>query len=385
MTGPLEGLRVVDLTQGYIGYCGMIFADLGATVTKVEPAEGDYLRRHGPPFIGEDAAAFLAANRSKQSVRLDWRNRAPARAALDRLIDGADVLLSDLYPDDAAAAGMTQAALAARWPRLVFVPITPFGNTGPMANHRTSELEVQAMSGQWRYVGNLNEAPTRHGLPLGSMSAALFAFQGAMAALLEREQSGRGQEVEVSLVGSQITMQTIQFVSESEPDEWIGHCLAAFRPPARGYQTADRGVLWGFMDDETALQAFCEWLGIPEVLAGTEARTFQWQADHKDEFESVFRKHPADVLVAKIRELGGNAVQYNAYSTLVQDPQAEALGLLSGFDYPGVGRVGTIGVPWEFSDTPAAHGRPPLLGEHTREALAAAGLSPQEVEAAAAN
>ena len=78
MTGPLEGLRVVETTQGYLGYCGMIFADLGATVTKVEPPEGDYLRQQGPPFIGEDAAAFLSANRSKQSVRLDWRANAAA-------------------------------------------------------------------------------------------------------------------------------------------------------------------------------------------------------------------------------------------------------------------------------------------------------------------
>ena len=97
----------------------------------------------------------------------------------------------------------------------------------------------------------------------------------------------------------------------------------------------------------------------------------------------AFKTHPADEIVAKVRELGGNAVPYNTYSRLVEDPQAAALGLLSAFDYPGVGRVRTIGVPWEFSDTPAEHGRPPLLGEHTREVLAGAGLSAEEVEALA--
>ncbi|MDA0301907.1 MAG: CoA transferase [Chloroflexi bacterium] len=384
MTGPLEGLRVIDLTQGYIGYCGMIFADLGATVTKVEPPEGDYLRRHGPPFVGDVAAAFLGVNRTKQSVLLDWRNHPAARAALDRLIDQADVLISDLYPDEATATGLTWAALRPRLPRLVLVPITPWGNTGPLANQRASELDIQAMSGQWRYVGDLNQAPIRHGLPLGSTTAALFAFQGAMAALLERDTSGRGQEVEVSQVGSQITMQTIQFISESEPDEWIGHCLAAFRPQARGYATADLGILWGFMDNEQALETFCEWLGLPEILRDSGPRTFQWQADHKAEFEAAFRTHTAEDLVAKVRELGGNAVPYNTFSMVAADPQAQALGLISAFDYPGAGSVGTIGVPWEFSDTPAAHGRPPLLGEHTREALAAAGLSPQEIEGSVA-
>ena len=383
MTGPLEGLRVVETTQGYLGYCGMIFADLGATVTKVEPPEGDYLRQQGPPFIGEDAAAFLSANRSKQSVRLDWRANAAARGALEKLIDSADVLLLDLYPDEAEELGMTYAALSARWPRLVVVPITPWGNTGPLANQRASELDVQAMSGQWRYLGDLAKAPTRHGLPLGSLSASLFAFHGAMASLLERDNSGKGQEVEVSLVGSQIAMQTIQWVSESEPDEWIGHCLAAFRPQARGFMTADLGILWGFMEDDAALAAFCEWLGIPGILENTGKRSPQWPTEHKAEFEAAFKTHPADEIVAKVRELGGNAVPYNTYSRLVEDPQAAALGLLSAFDYPGVGRVRTIGVPWEFSDTPAEHGRPPLLGEHTREVLAGAGLSAQEVEALA--
>ena len=381
MTGPLDGLRVVDLTQGYVGHCGMMFSDLGATVIKVEPPEGDYLRRLGPPFVGEDAAAFLGVNRGKQSVRLAWTEDPRAREALDALIADADVLISDLYPDEAEQHALQAATLGARHPRLVLCSVTPQGDSGPAANHRASELEVQGMSGQLRHLGDVGGPPVRMGIPVGALSATIFAFQGTLAALLERTRSGQGQNVEVSQLGSQITMQTVMFASESEPDEWIGHTLARYRPRSRGYPTRDRAVLWGFMNDPDALRTFCEKLGIGDVLEEGVEPGFGWLDSKRDVFEEAFRDRSADEICALVRELGGTAVPYHTFESLAADPQTEALGLISEFDYPGAGSVSTIGLAWEFSETPAEHGRPPLLGEHTQEVLAGLGLSPDAIEA----
>ena len=381
--GPLEGIRVVDITQGYVGYCGMMMGDLGATVTKVEPPEGDYLRWLGPPVAADAAAAFLGVNRSKRSVRLAWTDDPASRGALDRLIAQADVLISDLQPAEAQRHGLTYAALGAAHPRLLVCSITPYGDRGPMADHPATELEVQGYSAQWRYLGEPGAAPVRMGIPIGAMNAAVFGFQGILAALYERARSGLGQQIGVSQLGSQIALQSIMWSAESEPDEWIGHCVAHLRPPAQGFPTKDRAMLWGFISDvrgfDEAIQAFCERLGIPEVLEGSDPKAFGWVDSKREAFEEAFKHYSADEIAGWVRELGGNAVPYHTFETFARDPQAQAIGLLSEYEYPGVGRMGTTGLPWEFSETPAHHGRPPALGEHSAQVLGELGLSAPQI------
>ena len=370
---PLSGLQVVDLTQGYVGQCGMMFGDVGATVIKVEPPEGDYLRQLGPPFVGDDAAAFLGVNRSKRSVCLDWMGDAQARDALGRLIADADVLITDLYADEAAQHGLDYEALRGDHPRLVYCSLTPYGDQGPITGQRATELEVQGMSGQWRYLGEEGAPPVRLGVPVCAGNGAIFAFQGITAALVERERSGEGQQVELSQLGSQLAMQTVMFVSESEPDEWIGHCVARYRPPNRGFMAKDRAILWGFMEDYDGLRAFCERLGLSHLIEDDTQLNFGWADGHREAFEEAFSAYSADEVVGMAHELGGMAVPYHTFETLAGDEQAKALGLIAEFDYPGVGPVRAIGPAWEFSDSPTVPGRSPLLGEHTHEVLEALG------------
>ena len=367
--GPLRGLKVVDLTTGYEGFTGSTMGDLGAMVVKVEPPDGDPMRQLGPPFIGKDAASFAAVNRSKQSVCLDWENDAAARESLDKLIAGADVLITDYQPTAARERRIDWATLEAKYPKLVHCSITPFGDSGPMADQPATDLEIQGISSQYKWLGDYGGAPVRMGVPIGPTFAAIFAFHGIMAALYERTESGRGQRVSVSQLASQLSMQSTMWTSESEPDDWGGHAALHLGPRARGYATADRAILWGFGRDEAALKTFCERLGIPEIM-DTYTDGMGWQKTTQAAFEKAFEKHGADELVGWVRELGGSAVPYHTFATLAEDPQALALGMISSYDYPGVGKVGTINVAWEFSDTPATHGRPPLLGEHTDEVLA---------------
>ena len=374
--GPLEGLQVVDLTQGYAGYCGMIMGDLGATVVKVEPPTGDYLRLQGPPFLGETAAAFIGVNRSKQSIQLAWETDASSRAALDRLIDRADILITDLQPIAAKEKGLDHQSLAATHSRLVHLSITPFGDSGPMADQPATDLEIQGISGDWQWLGEPGGEPVRMGIPIGPIYAAIFGVHGALAAMHERTKSGKGQLVSVSQLGSQLTMQSTIWVSESEPDEWAGHCMLRFGPPAQGYPTQDTRILWGLGREEEAWRTFYNHIGIKEMRqrGGIDTGIDPVVAEAMADF-------PAEQLIEWVRELGGSAVPVHTFETLQQDPQARALGLVSEYEYPGVGKVGTTGVAWEFSETPAKHGRPPLLGEHTGEVLRTLGL--QDAERAA--
>jgi crotonobetainyl-CoA:carnitine CoA-transferase CaiB-like acyl-CoA transferase len=376
----LEGLRVVDLTQGYVGYAGMLMADSGAEVIKVEPPEGDYLRRLGAEnhFVNGTAADFLAVNRSKKSVTLDWQHDPIARAALDRMIALADVLISDLQPSAATAVGMTEEALRSKFPRLVFTSLTPYGDTGPIADQPATELEVQAMSGQWRYLGDYGAAPVRHGLPIGAVNSSVFAFQGTLGALHDRTMTGKGQKVECSQLGAELTMQSILWAAESEPDDWEGHTTAIKRPPARGYATKTQSILWGFMENQEGMSEFCRRLGLSDEFAHKDA----WQVDAaRPIFEEKFKDIDADTLVAWVRELRGNAVHYHTFESFSKDPQVEALGLIKEYEYPGHGKIASVGLAWEFSASLTELGRPPLLGEHTGEVLSGLGLPADQVAA----
>lgn len=379
MAGPLDGLQIVDLTQGYVAYCGSLLADLGASVIKVETSDGDYQRRLGPPFLGDDAAAFVAVNRGKRSVVLDWRGQDQAREHLNELIRRADAVITDFYPDEAEPAGLDHAGISQLNPRAIHCSITPFGDTGPDRNKRATELEIQGVSGLWRYLGSLKEAPIRQGVPMAAMCASIFGCQATIAAVVQRRRTGVAQPVSVSQLGALLTMQTVQFVSESEPDEWIGHCLSPYREPNRGYQTKDRAILWDFMDDD-GFRTFCTEIGLAELgddprIARTNPSRWQNMEMLRPTFEEAFRDRPADDLVALVRDLGGNAVPYHTFESLSGDPQALVMNLVTTAPKPGGGQMRTIGLPWEFSQTQPDLGAAPLLGEHTSEVLAELGSS----------
>ena len=367
MRGPLAHLRVVDITQGYVGFCGMTLADLGATVVKVEPPGGDYLRAQGPPFVGRDAAAFLGVNRSKRSVQLAWETDPASRGAFDRLVAESDVLISDFQSAAAKERGVDYDALKAACPRLVLCSITPFGDSGPMSDQPATDLEVQGISGQWQFLGEPGGEPIRVGVPIGPLFAAIFGVHGILAAVYERGRSGTGQRVSVSQLGAQLAMQSNAWACESEPDDWNGHALLRVSAPARGYQTADRAVVWSFGRDEAALTAFLERLGVRQ--SSLEAVV----APSDSTIRAAFLEHTAEELCGWIRALKGTAAPYHTFESLQRDPQAHAVGLVSEYDYPGYGRIGTTGLAWEFSVTPATHGRPPLLNEHAGAILGESG------------
>lgn len=388
MAAPMEGVRVLDLSEGYEGYTGMMLAEFGATVIKVEPPEGDHLRLLGPPFVAGESAAFMGVNRGKRSAVLAWKDNAAARALLHRLIAESDVVLTTFYPDDAEALGVRYEDVRAVNPGVVYGSLTPMGDTGPYANHRASDLEMQGMFGHWRYLGEPKfhrtaEPPLRLGVPVAAMNSAVFAFQGVAAALIHRHRTGQGQKVSISEAGSLIAMKNIQFAAESEPDEYEGHNVGHLRPPARGTATKDRPIHWGFSGADGALPKLIEAVGLSDLLKDPkytgDAVRLEMQGDLKQRIDERFRDMTAEEAMALIRENGGAAVYYNTFEGASKDPQALAMGMTAEFQHPTAGAVGTTGLPWWFSDGTPTVGVPPLLGQHTTEVLTMLGVSEAEI------
>ena len=206
---PLSGIRVVDLTRVMTGpYCTMMLGDLGADVVKIEqPGKGDDTRAWGPPFVGSESAYFLSVNRNKRSVALDLKSER-GQAVLWRLIERADVLVENFSPGTVGRLGFGWEAVHERNPRLVYAAISGFGQTGPGSQRTAYDIIVQGMSGLMSATGPVGGPPTRYGVPIADIGAGMFAAYAVAAALLQRERTGEGQYVDVSMLGGQVALLT---------------------------------------------------------------------------------------------------------------------------------------------------------------------------------
>ncbi len=234
-TAVFDDLTIIELAQGVAGpYATMQLGDFGARIIKVEPLLGDWTRTMGPPFIGPESALFLSVNRNKQSLALD-DTTPEGHELLRQLVATADVVVVDMLPAARQARQLTYADLATHNPRLIYCALTPFGETGPLANQPGAELVLQAVSGYTRYVGTPGGEPVRLGADIAGINTALFVYQAILAALIARQQSGMGQEVQVSQLGALLATKTVMISAQHNPDAWDGFHLAADhrRPRAR--------------------------------------------------------------------------------------------------------------------------------------------------------
>ena len=395
MTGPLDGVRVVDLTQGLSGpYCAVLLGDAGATVTKVEPPGGDYARGYGPPFIEGQGAQFLELNRNKRGVVLDIE-RAEGRRVLERLLLAADVLVTDLSPQQAAALDLDYETVEQLNGRLVQCNITPFGERGPMAEQPGAELVVQGMAEYTASVGRIGEPPVRLGTDVAQLNTGAQAVQGIIAALLMRERTGEGQFVDVNMLRTLMHLRGMMWTSHSEGvDEWWGfHQDTYVKPADHGYRTKDGALLvtgFGGVAPE-AFEGLLRDLGIPEqvkedprwanngagVIGGTSR--FGWQV--ADIWEAALRDRTSAEVMEILERHGLNGFPVNSYEELFEDSQIDEIGMVQEAEHTEIGAYRTLGVPWMFAESPAANRHAaPLLGEHTDAVLTEVGYSAAEIE-----
>ena len=241
---PLRGLRVIDATQGYAGpFAGLLLAEAGADVIKVEPPGGDWARKLAPQSSFGNSALYDSFNRNKDIVTLDL-DSTEGQQQLRAMSKNAAVLLEDWGPGIAKQRNLDYEAIAEENPGLVYFSLSGFGEKGPLRNLPASELVIQAMTGYLRMLGTLDDPPVRVGADIVATCTGSVAFVGVLAALYHREKTGEGQRVATSLLGAMMSLRTNQWAAMTDPDEWLGdsYCTNETDSQHRGYQTKDRPV-----------------------------------------------------------------------------------------------------------------------------------------------
>jgi crotonobetainyl-CoA:carnitine CoA-transferase CaiB-like acyl-CoA transferase len=371
VTGPLEGLVVADFSRVLAGpFATMLLGDLGAEVVKVEhPDGGDETRAWGPPFLGEHSTYYLAVNRNKRSVALDLKTDDGRRAAR-ALARRADVLVENFKAGTLERLGLGYGELGRDNPRLVWCSISGFGR-GAGAELPGYDFLVQAMSGLMSITGPAGGEPTKVGVALVDVLTGLYAVGGVLAALHRRERSGRGQRVEVSLLGSALASlvnQASSYLCTGEPPRAMGNRHPSITP-YETLATADRPLVVAVGNDGQFAR-LCRVLGVAGAAADPRFATNADRVANRDALvalleEALAARGAADWVTA----LGGAGVPCGLVNDVGEAfALAERLGLHAVADAGGVPQVAD---PIGLSATPASYRlAPPALGEDTAEVLA---------------
>ncbi len=383
---PLDGIRVIDLTRVLSGpFCTMMLGDMGAEVLKIETPDGDPVRGQGT--IRDGLSWYFAAfNRNKKSVVLDLY-RPEGRAALLRLLEGADVLVENFRPGVLARMGLTPEVLDATNPRLVVASINGFGSTGPYVDRPAFDFIAQAMSGLMATNGDPEGEPMRMAQPVTDLLAGLYAAFGIVSALRGRDRDGRGQRVEAAMVnGALSTMAYIAaeyFATGREPRRTGNdHPLVA---PYGLFQAAD-GKIAIAPSNDTILSRLLDVLGLGHLMQDPRFDTNPKRFARRGELHAILNERlAADTQEGWIDRLNAAGVPCGRVQDLPEvfaDPQILAQEMAIEVDHPGHGKVRMLGFPVKLDRTPCTARLPaPELGAHTAEALAQAGYTAAEIAA----
>lgn len=373
--GPLAGLRVLDLSRVLAGpLCTQVLADLGAEVVKVErPGSGDDTRAWGPPWAegpaGRESAYYLSANRGKRSVEADLGSEAGA-GLVRRLAAAADVLVENFAPGTLERWGLGYGALAAGNPGLVFCTVTGYGSDGAEAGRPGYDFAVQARSGWMSVTGDPSGAPVKAGVAVVDVLTGQYAAIAVLAALRERERSGRGQRIEVPLfdaaLAGLVNVTQAALVTGREPSRW-GNAHATI-VPYQAFEAADRPFVVAVGND-AQWRRLCSAVGAEALAADRRLATNPGRIEHRVEvveaLASRFRTAPAAEWLGRMEAAGVPCAPVQTVLEALADPAFPGAWEMEGATY---GRIGTVPSPMRFSRTAAAAGRPaPGLGEHTAE------------------
>jgi len=391
MAAPLSGLTILDLSRVLSGpYCTMLAADMGARVIKIEhPVQGDDTRAWGPPFVAGESAYFLSINRNKESVAIDFKT-ARGRELLDALIARADVIVENFRPGTLERMGLGYTELSKRDPRLIYVSISGFGQTGPRRMEAGYDAVAQAEGGLMSITGTSDGPPVRLGVAVADIASGMFAFQGLLLALIARSTSGRGQLVDVSLLDSVTALLTYQAARQFATGETpvrTGNRHMTIAP----YDTFDTagGVLVLAVGNDAQWRKLCAVLGAADLSADARFVTNAARVDHYEELrprlDAHFSRWPLDALVAALKAEGVPCGAVRSIADVIGDPQVLARGMVETVMHPTAGAQRVLGIPVKLSNTPGRiHSAPPLLGQHTASVLTGdLGLTADDVDALA--
>jgi formyl-CoA transferase/CoA:oxalate CoA-transferase len=390
----LDSIRVVEMTEALAGpYCAMLLGDFGADVIKVErPGTGDQSRNWGPPFVGGESAYYLAANRNKRSITLNYDHPRGAEA-LQKLLATADVFICN-QPSLASLQkrGIDPDSLAAKFPRLIYCSITGYGFAGPKAGMPGYDILAQAEAGVMSFTGDPGGGPMRYPIAIADMTCGMYAAMGILAALLARERSERGQFIDMALFDSQLTWLanagSSYLNAGVSPERW-GNAHPNI-VPYEAYRGSDEKYFVIGVGTDALWKRFAQVMSIQDGV-GSDARFTTNALRIKNRqilvplLQNIFKQEPAARWLAKFAAAEIPAGPINTVAEAIEDQQTRARGLIVQLEHPTIGTAKSIANPVRFSTTPASYRLPPpLLGEHTGEILLSLGYSADDARTMAA-
>ena len=383
---PLAGVRVLDLTRALSGpFCAMILGDLGATVIKVEPAEGGDMTRTWGPFVGGQSVYFLSANRSKRSIALDFRH-PEGLDVVRRMAHSSDVVIENFRPGVAEQMGLGYQALRANRPALVYASVSGFGSTGPARDWPGFDQIAQGHAGLMALTGD--REPTRVGVAMADMTAGMWTALGIIAALRTSEATGRGERVETSLVASLVAMLGVQgqrYLSTGEVATRTGNSNPVISP--YGTFMASDGPINVAPATDGMWRALCKELELPALPDDPAFSTNECRVDNRSALhailESRIKTQPRAYWVARFVAAGIPAGFIHGLDEVFADPQVRHCQMVRIAEHPSLGPIPQLAIPLRFEsmDLQQPVTAPPLLGQDTVEVLRSYQFSQSEIDA----
>ncbi|MBM9594708.1 CaiB/BaiF CoA transferase family protein [Roseitranquillus sediminis] len=390
MTGPLAGLKVVEFGNAMAGpYCGMTLADYGAEVVKIERLEvGDDSRMWTPHFHGAVAAYFASANRNKKSFAADLKSPKGVEV-VRKLILGSDVVIDNYRLGALARAGLDYETLSRENPRLIYASISGFGASGPLKDVPCNDLRMQAYSGGMSITGYPDGDPVKMGISVCDVGAGMLATIGILIALQVRQQTGRGQRVDTSLLEGQVSMLSYHitrfFASGVVPKGGGSGGLA--NPTYRAFRATDGWFVISCFNDRM-WRDLCAALGKEEWIADPRFLTSTLRSENRyvlmEMLEEIIAREPKAHWINALEARNVPCSPIHTIAEMVEQEQVEARDMMVDIELEGLGPMRMGGLPLKFSETPGAvRMHPPRLGQHTREVLESLEIAQSEIVALA--
>lgn len=387
-TGPLAGLRVLEVTQIMSGpTCGLLLADMGADVIKIEKLEGgDDARGYRDPQVGGVSAPFMMMNRNKRGLALNLKS-PKGRALLLKMVKNADVLVENFRGGTMDKLGLGYEALKAENPGLIYCAITGYGRTGPYADKGGFDLIAQGFAGLMSITGEAGRPPAKSGNAVSDMNAGVLAALGILAAYIHKLKTGEGQVVDTSLSDAALQQTywhaAVWFATQRSPEPTgSAHILTA---PYQAFEASDGWINIGGAN-QTNWERICDVLGHPEWRSDARFATNSDRMAHLgvlvDLMNVVVRTRTRAEWQAAFDAAGVPAGPVHTIGEALSHPQTVARGMVVEVEHPQAGATRAIGCPIHFSASPDRSSTPaPLLGQHTREVLREFDLPEAEIDA----
>ena len=374
--GPLKNLIVVDLTRVLVGpYCTMMLSDLGARVIKIEAPEiGDDSRKFGP-FINDYSAYFMSLNRGKESIALNLK-KPEDKKIFESIVSKADILVENFKPGTLEKWGLGWKELSKKYPKLIYASASGFGQTGPLKELPAYDMVVQGMGGLMSVTGQPNSEPTRVGTSIGDITAGLFTTIGINAALYDRQKTGKGMYIDVSMLDCQIAIlenAIARYLSKNEIPKPMGSRHPSIAP-FEAFKTKDSHIIIAAGNDKL-FENLCNFLKIPEISKDTKFITNSKRSENMDELkiilENKLKEKKTSEWVKGMEELKIPCGPIFNIKEAVENPQIKERNMIVKSFHKVVGEFRTAGNPIKMSsyNDASTRGDIPDLDEHRNKII----------------